>query len=106
MILISISIVYLCYIGSDSGSAYGFGSDKDSPELVTKLFMEDELKEAPTPSHNIENLFVIEYSIITRFEAQIFKKLSDYLVMKYSHNLLPDPKVWRTRKSLIWNSQL
>ena len=58
--LINISILYLRYVGSDSGNAYGFGDDKTSVELVTKLFMEDELKEAPTHSCDIENLFGIE----------------------------------------------
>ena len=99
MISVSISIIYLRYVGSGSGNTYGFGNDKDSPELVTKLFMEDELKEAPTHSHDIENLFRIEDSIITRFGAQVFKKLSDDLVIKYSHEMLPDPKVWCTRKA-------
>ena len=97
--MVSISFIYLCYVGSGSGNAYGFGNDKDSLELVTKLFMEDELKEAPTQPHDIENLFRIEDSIITRFGAQVFKKLSSDLVIKYSHEMLPDPKVWCTRKA-------
>ena len=99
MILISISILYLRYIGSDSGNAYGFGDDEDSPELVAKLFTEDDLKKAPTHSRYIENLFGIEDSIIKRFGTQVFEMLSDDLVIKYSHDLLPDPKIWCTRKA-------
>ena len=99
MILVSISVLYLCCVSSDSGKAYGFGDDKDSLELVTKLFTEDELKEAPTHSRDIENLFGIEDLIITKFGAQVFEKSSDGLVIKYNHNLLPDPEVWYTRKA-------
>ena len=76
------------YVGSDSGNAYGFGDNKTSVELVTKLFMEDELKEAPTHYCDIENLFGMEDSFITRFGAQVFEKLSDDLMIKYSHDLL------------------
>ena len=47
--MINISILYLLYVGSDSGNAYGFDDDKDSPKVATKLFTENELKEAPTP---------------------------------------------------------
>ena len=99
MILFSILILYLRYVGSDSGNAYGFDDDKDSPELMTKLFTEDEMKKEPTHSHDIENHFGIEDSIITRFGAQVFEKSSDHLVIKYSHDLLPDPKVRCTRKA-------
>ena len=119
MILISVSNLYLDYAGSDSGNAYAFGDYSDSPELVTKLFTEDELQRAPTQSRDIENLFGIEDSIITRFGAQVFEKLSDDLVIRYSHDLLPDPKsgapgkqrellkcLRNRRKSLIQNSQL
>ena len=60
---------------------------------MTKLVTEDELKEAPTHSGNIENLFGI------RFGAQVFEKSSDDLLIKYSHDLLPNPKVWCTRKA-------
>ena len=106
LILINISILCLRYVGFDLRNVNSFGDDKDSPELVTKLFTEDELKEAPTHSRKTENLFGIEDSIITRFRA-------------YSHDLLPDPEVFapgkqgkllkglrNSRKSLIQNSQL
>ena len=69
LIFINISILYLRYVGFDLRNVNGFGDDKDSPELVTKLFTEDELKEAPTHSRIIENLFGIEDSIITGFGA-------------------------------------
>ena len=61
LIFINISILYLRYVGFDLRNVNGFGDDKDSPE--------DELKEAPTHSRNIENLFGIEDSIVTGFEA-------------------------------------
>ena len=99
MILISVSNLYLDYAGSDSGNAYAFDDDNGSPELVTKLFTEDELQRAPTQSRDIENLFGIEDSIITRFGSQVFEKSSNDLVIRYSHDLLPDPKVWCTRKA-------
>ena len=67
--------------------------------MVAKLCREDKLKKAQTHSRGIENLFRIEDLIITRFGAQAFKKLSDDLVIKYSHDLLPDPNVWCTRKA-------
>ena len=63
------------------------------------MLREDKLKKAQTHSRGIENLFRIEDLIITRFRAQVFKKLSDDLVIKYSHDLLPDPNVWCTRKA-------
>ena len=61
LIFINISILYLRYVGFDLRNVNGFGDDKDSPE--------DELKEAPTHSRNIENLFGIEDSITTGFGA-------------------------------------
>ena len=106
LILINISILDLRYAGFDWRNVNGFDDGKDSPEFVTKPFTEDELKEAPAHSRNIENLFGIEDSSIRRFGA-------------YSHDLLPDLKVFapgkqgtllkclrNSRKSLIQNSQL
>ena len=72
--MISISILYLRYIVSDPIKAYGFGDGKGSLKLMTKLFMEDEFKKAPTYSLYIENLFGIEDSIITKFWEQVFRK--------------------------------
>ena len=97
--MISISILYLRYVDSDSGNAYGFCGGEDSSEFVTKLFMEDELKKAPTHSRNVKSLFGIDDSIIARYGAQVFEKSCDDLVIKYSHDLLPDPKVSCTRKA-------
>ena len=65
------------YVGSDSGNAYGFGDYKDSPESVTKLFTEDELKEAPTHTL-INNMFsnVIDPDIIS---GNLTPTISDHL---------------------------
>ena len=67
-----------------------WGRDVGADSLLTASFLrtcansflgknsietEDELKKAPTHSHDIENLFGIEGSIIIRFGAQVFKKV-------------------------------
>ena len=80
---------------------------------------EDELKKAPTHSHDIENLFGIEGSIIIRFGPQVFKKLFFDLVTNYNDDLCQILKsgapgkqeklrkcLRNSRKSLIQNSQL
>ena len=65
------------------GNTYNFGDDENSTELVTSQFSEDELKD----------------SILTRFGAQSFEKSTDDLILKYSHDLLPESTVWCTAKA-------
>ena len=81
------------------GNAYNFGDDENSTELVTPQFSEDELKDAPTHTRDIENLFGVEDSILIRFGAQSFEKSTDDLIVKYSHDLLHEATVWCIAKA-------
>ena len=78
------------------GNAYNFGDDTDSSELVTKQLSSQDLENAPTHTKDIENLFGIEDSILTRFGAQAFKKSTDDLIIKYSQDLLGDRFKWNS----------
>ena len=89
-----------------SGDAYNFGDNENPLELVTSLFSNEELKQAPTHSRDIENLFGLEDSILKRHGPQAFEKSSDDIVIKYSHDLLPSPKVWCTAKTRRVSKQL
>ena len=81
------------------GNAYNFGDDENSTELVTSQFSENGFKDAPTHTRDIENLFGVEDSILTRLGAQSFEKSTDDLILKYSHDLLPEASVWYTAKA-------
>ena len=80
------------------GDAYNFGDQPDQEELVTKQLSKEDLENAPTHTKDIENLFGIEDSILTRFGAQAFKKSTDDLIIKYSKDLLGENYKWRTSK--------
>ena len=80
------------------GDAYNFGDTSDSAELVTKQMSKEDLENAPLHTKDIENLFGIEDSILTRFGAQAFKKSTDDLIIKYSSDLLGDDYAWSTTK--------
>ena len=80
------------------GNAYGFGDDKDSPELVTRQLSSDVLKQAPTTTKQIENYLGIGDSILERFGGQAFDKAGDDLIIKYSQDLLNDPTKWCNAK--------
>ena len=85
------------------GDAYMFGDNPDSHELVTNQLSKDDLEKAPTHTKDIENLFGIQDSILTRFGAQAFKKSTDDLIIKYSQDLLGDNHKWshsKTRKKV------
>lgn len=79
------------------GNAYNFGDDESSEELVTKQLSKDDLERAPTHTKDIENLFGVEDSILTRFGAQAFKKSTDDLVIKYSKDLLGNEYEWNSK---------
>ena len=103
--MINISILYLRYVGSDSGNAYGFGDYKDSPELVTKLFTEDKLKEAPTHTL-IDNIFsnVIDPDIISgNLTATISDHLPQFAIIPNMFGNIPGNKsnMKRTGPNLI-----
>jgi hypothetical protein len=80
------------------GDAYDFGDNPDSSELVTKQMSKEDLERAPTHTKDIENLFGIEDSILTRFGANAFKKSTDDLIIKYSQDLLGNKFEWNTFK--------
>ena len=80
------------------GAAYGFGKDKDSPELVTKQFTKEQLGIALTHSKPIENLFGVSGSILDRFGGQAFDKATDDLIIRYSQDHLSDPSDWCSTK--------
>ena len=80
------------------GNAYGFGDDKDSPELVTRQLSSDALEQAPTTTKQIENYLGIGDSILERFGGQAFDKAGDDLIIKYSKDLLNDPGKWCNAK--------
>ena len=93
----------LCYqmsvvLKRQRGNAYNFGDTPDSEELVTKQLPEEDLEKAPTHTKDIENLFGIQDSILTRFGPQVFKKSTDDLVIKYSQDLLGNNFGWNTSK--------
>ena len=93
----------LCYqmgvvLKRQRGDAYKFGDNPDSSELVTKQLSKEDLERAPTHTKDIENLFGIEDSILTRFGAKAFSKSSDDLIIKYSQDLLGDNYKWRSLK--------
>ena len=80
------------------GDAYNFGDNPDSEELVTKQLPTEDLERAPTHTKDIENLFGIQDSILTRFGAQVFNKSTDDLIIKYSQDLLGNKYEWNTSK--------
>ena len=80
------------------GDAYNFGDNPDSEELVTKQLPTEDLERAPTHTKDIENLFGIQDSILTRFGAQVFNKSTDDLIIKYSQDLLGNKYEWNTTK--------
>ena len=80
------------------GDAYLFGDNPDSDELVSKQFSKEVLEKAPTHTKDIENLFGIQDSILTRFGAQAFKKSTDDLIIKYSQDLLGSDHKWSHSK--------
>ena len=93
----------LCYqmgvvLTRQRGDAYKFGDNSESNELVTNQMSKEDLERAPTHTKDIENLFGIEDSILTRFGAQAFKKSTDDLIIKYSQDLLGDKYKWSTSK--------
>ena len=73
---------------------YGFGDDKDSPELVTRQLSSDVLEQAPTTTKQVENYLGIGDSILEHFGGQAFDKAGDDLIIKYSQDLLNDPTKW------------
>ena len=97
---------FKAYNLSCSGDAYNFGDSDNPSELVKSLFSNEELKEAPTHSRNIENLFGVEDSILKHHGPQAFEKSSDDIVIKSSHDSLPSPKVWCTAKTHRVSKQL
>ncbi|MDP7404352.1 MAG: hypothetical protein QF782_02800 [Porticoccaceae bacterium] len=83
-----------------TGDAYNFGDNPNSSELVTANLTSKQLKNAPTHSKDVENLFGVEDSILTRFGPQAFEKSSDDLVIKYGYDLMPkNPKVFCSAKA-------
>ena len=93
----------LCYqmgvvLKRQRGDAYNFGDNPDSHELVTEQMSKEDLEKAPTHTKDIENLFGIEDSILTRFGPQAFKKSTDDLIIKYSQDLLGDKFLWNSSK--------
>ena len=80
------------------GDAYNFGDNPDSEELVSKQLPTEDLERAPTHTKDIENLFGIQDSILTRFGAQVFNKSTDDLIIKYSQDLLGNKYEWNTSK--------
>ena len=76
------------------GNAYGFGSDEQSSELLTKQLSGDNLEKAPTHTKQVENLFGNVDMILSRFGPQSFNKSSDDIVIKYSSDLLDNTYDW------------
>ena len=80
------------------GDAYNFGDNVDSEDFVTRQLPKEDLAKIPIHTKDIENLFGIQDSILTRFGPQAFKKSDDDLTIKYSHDLLGDKFSWSTSK--------